>query len=406
MSTTLMKESALVNEPTDRSQVVETGMDPEALDRVVTSVESDIDSSLHHGAVVLVARRGQVVLRRGIGLSDLEAGRAAEPDDIFLLMSTAKSFTAALVLRLIDRAELSFDTRVSDIIPEFGVRGKERVTVRQLLTHTGGTWAGFVPPPPVPWGPLWGDMDAMTAAVSAQQIAHRPGAHVIYNPFASYNILGEIVRRLDSAKRSFRDIAKQELFDPLGMNDTSFGLRRDAPRRVPLRMAETTPGAAEVNVMESLNDLVDENFELPAGMAFGTADDLFTFAETIRNKGVSGGHRLLSQAMVSYAYQNHTGDMTNEFWDFNKEARGIAEFPANFSVGGGYVRGIGHFMTPLGQLASPSAFGSVGSGSTMWMVDPERELTFVFLSSGLLEGLHHFQRLQRVSDLVIASVVD
>lgn len=395
-----------MDEPIDRSQIIEAGVDPEALDRMVAAIQADVDSSLHHGAVVLVARRGRVVLRRGIGLSDRETGRVAEPDDIFLLMSTAKSFTAALVLRLIDRAELSFDTRVSDIVPEFGVRGKERVTVRQLLTHTGGTWAGFVPPPPVPWGPLWGDMDAMTAAVSAQQIAHHPGARVIYNPFASYNILGEIVRRLDPQGRSFRAIARQDVFEPLGMTDTSFGLRRDAPRRVPLRMAETTPGAAEVSVMESLNELVDENFELPAGMAFGTVDDLFTFAETIRNRGRSEDHRLLSQAMVSYAYRNHTGEMTNEFWDFNKEVRGIAEFPANFSLGGGYVRGTGHFMTPLGQLASPSAFGSVGSGSTMWMVDPERELTFVFLSSGLLEGLHHFQRLQRLSDLVLASVID
>lgn len=42
----------------------------------------------------------------------------------------------------------------------------------------------------------------------------------------------------------------------------------------------------------------------------------------------------------------------------------------------------------------------------MWMVDPERELTFVFLSSGLLEGLHHFQRLQRLSDLVLGAVDD
>jgi CubicO group peptidase (beta-lactamase class C family) len=382
------------------------GMNSARLQRLVTTVEADIESGLHHGATVLVARRGQVVLREGIGHSDLAAGRPTRPDDIYLLMSTAKSFTALLVLQLIDRGVIGFDTRVAEVIPEFGVRGKERVTVRHLLTHTGGTWAGFVPPPPVPWGPLWGDMAAMTAAVSAQQIAHTPGARVIYNPFASFNILGEMVRRLDARGRSFRAIAKDELFDPLGMADSSFGLKLDAPRRVPLRMAETTPGAAEVNVMESLNDLVDENFELPAGMAFGTVDDLLVFAETLRRRGDSGSTRLLSPAMVDYAYRNHTGDLSNEFWDFNKETRGIADFPANFSMGGGYVRGTGHFMTPLGQLASPSAFGSVGSGSTMWMVDPERELTFVFLSSGLLEGLHHFQRLQRLSDLVLGAVDD
>lgn len=382
------------------------GMSSARLSRFVAAVQADIDSGLHHGAAVLVARRGEVVLREAIGHSDLAASRTTRTDDIFLLMSTAKSFTAVLLLQAIDRGDIGFDTRIAEVIPEFGVRGKERVNIRHLLTHTGGTWAGFVPPPPVPWGSLWGDMAAMTAAVSAQQIAHTPGTRVIYNPFASYNILGEVVRRLDSRNRNFRDIAREELFEPLGMVDSSFGMKLDAPRRVPLRMAETTPGAAEVSVMESLNDLVDETFELPAGMAFGTVDDLRVFAEALRHRGASGSTRLLSPAIVDYAYRNHTGEKSNEFWDFNKESRGIADFPANFSMGGGYVRGTGHFMTPLGQLASPSTFGSVGSGSTMWMVDPERELTFVFLSSGLLEGLHHFQRLQRLSDLVLGAVDD
>jgi CubicO group peptidase (beta-lactamase class C family) len=97
--------------------------------------------------------------------------------------------------------------------------------------------------------------------------------------------------------------------------------------------------------------------------------------------------------------------MPNEFWDFNKEAADLPEFPANFSLGGGYVRGTGHHLTPFGQLASPSAFGAVGSGTTCWMVDPVRELTVVFLSSGLVEGLRHFQRLQRVNDLALAAVI-
>jgi CubicO group peptidase (beta-lactamase class C family) len=159
--------------------------------------------------------------------------------------------------------------------------------------------------------------------------------------------------------------------------------------------------------MESLNTLVDEGFELPAGMGFSTIADVFTFTETLRNRGraprARGGTRLLSPAIVDYAYRNHTGDKTNEFWDFNKESRDIAEFPANFSYGGGYVRGEGDHLTPFGATASARTFGSVGSGSTMWMVDPERDLTFIFLSSGLLEGLNHFIRLHRLADLALAA---
>ena len=247
-------------------------------------------------------------------------------------------------------------------------------------------------------------MDEMTRLISAQQIAHSPGARVIYNPFASFGILGEVVRRLDGSGRPFRQIAREQIFEPLGMVDSSFGLRLDHPRRVPVRMAEATPGAADVAVMESLNDLVDESFELPAGMAFGTIRDVFVWTEMLRLRGSREGVRFLSSSMVDYAFANHTGDRVNEFWDFNLEARGLAPFPANFTYGGGYVRGEGDHLSPFGFTASPPTFGSVGSGSTMWMVDPVRDLTFVFLSSGLLEGLNHFLRLRRLADLALAAV--
>jgi CubicO group peptidase (beta-lactamase class C family) len=384
----------------------EVGLEGAALARLGASVQNDIDAGVHHGATVLVARGGNVGYLETFGDANQEAGRATAVDDIYLLMSTGKAYTAGLVLQLIDRGLLSFDTKVAEIVPEFVVRGKQRVTVAHLLTHTGGTWSGFVPPPPGQWGASWGDMDEMTRLISAQQIAHRPGERVIYNPFASFNILGEIVRRLDSDGRSFRQIAREQLFEPLGMVDSSFGLRLDHPRRVPVRMAETTPGAAEVSVMESLNDLVDEFFELPAGMVFGTVRDVFAWTEMLRRRGRLGGTRFLSSAIVDYAYQNHTGNKVNEFWDFNKESRGLAEFPANFSYGGGYVRGTGDYLTPFGFTASPRTFGAVGSGSTMWMVDPVNDLTFVFLSSGLLEGLHHFQRLRRLADLALAAIDD
>jgi CubicO group peptidase (beta-lactamase class C family) len=130
-----------------------------------------------------------------------------------------------------------------------------------------------------------------------------------------------------------------------------------------------------------------------------------TFAETIRRRGTNGTTRLLSPAIVDYAYRNHTGDLQNEFWDFNKEAADLPDFPANFTLGGGYARGAGHHLTPLGQLASPSAYGAVGSGSTSWLVDAARGLTVVFLAAGLMQGLTHFQRLQRLNDLALAAVV-
>ncbi|KAJ4180497.1 hypothetical protein NW767_014361 [Fusarium falciforme] len=123
----------------------------------------------------------------------------------------------------------------------------------------------------------------------------------------------------------------------------------------------------------------------------------------MRQYGNNGQYRLLSQSLFEYACKNHTGSLANDFWDFEKEANGIPDYPALFSLLGGYVRGEGHHLTGAGQTASPRAFFAVGGGSTMWMVDPDRDVTFIFLTCGFVEGLSHFKRLQKLSDLALAA---
>ena len=70
------------------------------------------------------------------------------------------------------------------------------------------------------------------------------------------------------------------------------------------------------------------------------------------------------------------------------------------------TRGRGVFPSPFGTLSSPQTFGGMGHGSTVFWVDPERDLSFVFLSTGLLDGLNHVERCQRLSDAIIAALVN
>jgi CubicO group peptidase (beta-lactamase class C family) len=157
----------------------------------------------------------------------------------------------------------------------------------------------------------------------------------------------------------------------------------------------------------TLNAAFGDGAEMPAASSFGTVDDVFRLAETWRMRGTSSnGYRLLSPALFDYARQIHTGNLSNGAWDSYREAYGLADYPANFSLLGGYVRGDGYFINGAGYTASPDTFYAVGGGSTMWLVDPERDLTFVFLSAGLLDGLAHFDRLRQHSDLVLAACND
>jgi CubicO group peptidase (beta-lactamase class C family) len=380
---------------------VGAAVDQRAAVRLVAAVEADIASGLYDGAVVLVALDGEIVVHEALGMADLAAGRSARVDDVFLLMSMTKAITAVAALQAIDQGLLSFQTRVAELIPEFAQKGKARVTVYHLLTHTGGVWPMFGPTPGLQPSEM-GNLAAMVDGVSRTPLQSTPGQRVAYSPWAGYAILGEVVRRVDPLNRRLRDILAEDVFAPLGMSDTALGLREDlAARRVPVVLRDPTEGVAERTGLESLNDLLDSEAERPSGGAFSTGEDVLAFAEMLRNRGAAAHERVLSQAIVDFAVRNHTGQLPNTFWDSAKEMRDIPEFPANLGLGL-YTRGQGVHLTPLGLTSSPSAFGAIGGGSTGFVVDPTRALSFVFLSAGFLEGLAHFQRMQRLSDLAMA----
>jgi CubicO group peptidase (beta-lactamase class C family) len=386
--------------PTDtRPGTMDAGFDLEALARLSGRIREDVEQGRIFGASILVAREGKIGYRDTIG--EVAPGRPAASDDIYLMMSLSKAFTASLVLRAVDRGQLTLDTRACEILPGFAANGKQRVTIRHLLTHTAGTYANVLPPPPLTVADM-GNLEKNVAAISVLPAAYRPGERVVYNPFAGYAALGQILVAIDDAGRSFREIARQDLFAPLGMSDTSYGLAVDAPRRVPVSFTDSSSTPASAAVAHMLNS-VNEHTEHPAGCSFGTIDDVFRFTEALRGGGASGTYRLLSSAMFDYASQNHTGDLVDGAWAFDREQKDLPDSPANFSLLGGYVRGRGHHSSALGFTASPRAFGAVGGGSTFWMVDPERDLTFVFLSAGFIDGLGHFLRLQRLTDLALAA---
>lgn len=375
------------------------GLNVQALQRLDASIQSDIDHGVNFGASIIVARGGIIGHRATFGT--VAPGRSPANDDRYLMMSLSKSFTAALVLCAIDQGRFTIDTLASEILPEFAAAGKQRVTIRMLLTHTAGTFNGMAPPGITP-GEL-GNLAKYVAAISALPAANVPGERVVYNTAASYAVLGQILVATDPKKRSFRDIAREDLFEPLGMADTVFGLGQDDPRRVPVSYTEKNTTPATQATLGAMNAGFIDGAEIPAGSAFAPIDDVFRFTEVWRQRGVAKGHRLVSPALFDYARQNHTGEMSNGAWDFWREAQGMPDFPANFTLMGGYVRGQGHFMNGLGYTASPEAFCAIGGGSTLWMIDPVRDFTFIFLSAGFLDGLAHFARLRRLCDLALAA---
>jgi CubicO group peptidase (beta-lactamase class C family) len=377
------------------------GMDSGRLARLGETIEADVARELYDGAVVLVARRGEVALHAAYGWSERATQRPAALDDVFHYFSISKTFTAVAVMLLADRGALRLTDPVAEFIPEFAAKGKHRVTLGQLIGHTGG----ISPDLPYILPQDIGNPEAIALAVANQALIAPPGQRVSYSPLGAYAVLAEVVRRVDGRRRPFRGFLADELFGPLGMKDTCLSLREDlAARRVPLVVRDRTPAIIPAEALESINGMLTETFEMPGASAIGTAFDLYRWAEALRRGGELDGARILSPALLAYALRNHTGKETNRIYDSMCEARGWEAYPANLGLGF-FLRGSETYVMPFGLTASAGTFGGLGAGSTMFWVDPLRELVFVCLTSGTLEDSRNFERMQKLSDLVLASVV-
>ena len=144
--------------------------------------------------------------------------------------------------------------------------------------------------------------------------------------------------------------------------------------------------------------------EIPGGGAVSTIDDVFRFVEMLRNGGELDGVRILSPAMVEYASRNQTGDLRMALMDSILSARNWLPTPAYIGLGF-FVRGEGITPGPFGVLNSPHSFAGMGAGATAFWIDPQRNLSFTFLSTGLMEASRNQERLGILSDLVLAAIV-
>jgi CubicO group peptidase (beta-lactamase class C family) len=371
------------------------------MSRLRQAIEGDVERKLYDGAVTIVSVGGKVVFEHATGFADRHAGTPIRLDSVFPIFSISKAFNAVLVLQRVERGEARLNTPVSEIIPEFGARGKQRITLGQLLSHSGGLPASF---PAVPAEKI-GDLDAVVAAVCDVTLEAVPGEEVSYSPIMAHAVLGQVVRRLDGGKRRLRDIAREELLEPLGMADTALGATTAlAARAVMPGVSDESPGMFDASALVGLGLMIlnpELNTEIPAGGFVSTAADVSRFAEAMRQGGAWNGKRVLSAPMVALATSNHTGARPNDLWTYARELKGWPLFPANLGLGF-FLRGEGLHPTYSGHLSTPGTYGAMGAGTTNFWVDPVRNMMMVCLTTGFLEEANSALRFQRLSDVAIA----
>ena len=386
-----------------QDNLTELGFDADRLARVNDAIERDVEAGRCDGVALIVARRGKAVIDLTAGYADRKAGRRLGRDSVFATMSVAKQFTNVLALSLVERGLLRLHSPIADLIPEFRALGKEKVNLYHLLTHTSGVMSAIPPVAPE----ILTNIDKLVEYACGLQLESLPGERVNYSILLGHSLIAAVCLRAAGRGRTYAEMLEEEIFRPLGMRDTSLGLRKDLVERVcPVRAAyQDIPALLPAAAIEGVGALLAmPGCEIPGGGCVTTIADLHRFAEALRRGGELDGSRILSPAMLAFCSRNHTGTLRNVLFDAISGYRGWELYPANIGVGF-FVRGEGLIPGLFGVLNSPHTFGGFGAGSTGFWVDPERDLSLAFLSAGLMEDSYHSERMGMLSDLILAALV-
>ncbi len=305
------------------------------------------------GCVVLAARRGKIALLKAYGERSVEPQRTAmTTDTVFDLASLTKPIaTATSVMLLIERELVKLDEPAATYLPEFAANGKGEITVRQLLTHQGGLIAD---------NSIKDFADGHDRAIERLlnlSLTAEPGSRFIYSD-VGFMVLGELVRRVSG--QDVHAFSHSHLFQPLGLDES--GYLPDASLRERAAPTERRDGRWMQGEVHDPRAYALGGVAGHAGL-FSTAEDLAVYAQMLLNGGEYEGVRVLA-------------------------AETVATMISPQRVPGDALRGLGWDMksgysSNRGETFSPRAVGHGGfTGTALW-IDPELELTVIFLSNRL-----------------------
>ena len=360
-------------------------IDSAAVERIWQAARHWYQAGMHPAIQLCIRRHGRVVLNRAIGHgwgnAPTDPPDAAKipvtTDTPFCVYSAAKAMTATVVHMLVDRGVFSLDDRVCEYLPTYTSHGKDRTTIRHVLTHSAGV--------PFATGPRPDLKRADDHAYAQEMLAelrpfYRPGLVHIYHALTWGPLMREIVYA--AAGKDIRDIIGTEILDPLGFRWTNFGVaKKDVPlvapshatgRPLPPVIAQIFRKAIGGTVHEIIPYTNTPRYlttVVPSSNTVSTANEMSRFAEIWRRGGELDGVRVMRPETVHGAVKE-SRRLRPDF------ALGL--MPARW--GTGFILGTNRFG-PFGRNA-PTAFGHLGLVNIAVWADPERGLSAGLISSG------------------------
>ena len=224
------------------------------------------------GAAVLVAKEGQPIYRAAVGKSNLEYNIDMVPENVFMLASITKQFTAVAILMFEEQGKLSLDDPITKFIPDYPTNGKT-ITVHQLLNHTSGikSYTGIGNLVKVARNDK--TLDDLIDYFKNEPMDFDPGEAFRYNN-SGYVLLGKIIEVLSG--ETYEDFIESKIFDRLGMKDSRYGSNSEIIHKRAMPYEEGPNGYVNANYL---------SMTLPhaAGSLMSTVDDLLKWQNALTN---------------------------------------------------------------------------------------------------------------------------
>lgn len=233
------------------------------------AAEAILDSAISSGkldaAVLRVESRGQV-FEKAYGL--------AKPDSPFLIASITKPMTASAVMLLVDRGKIGFEDPASKYLPGFDQGGREKITIRHLLTHTSGL--PDMPPDNIELRKRNAPMSDWVKSAMTAPLLFPAGAKTSYQSMGIL-LASEIASRVSG--KPFAEFLREEIYLPMGMKATALGLGRYKLSETVRNQAEHAdpPGGTPETKSWDWNSEWWRGFGAPWGGAHSTAADIGKF---------------------------------------------------------------------------------------------------------------------------------
>ncbi|MFP5372816.1 MAG: serine hydrolase domain-containing protein, partial [Actinomycetes bacterium] len=350
------------------------------------------------------ARHGKLVHVGRYGSRNVEEGLPVEVDTRWRIYSMTKPVTSVAAMMLYEEGAFELGDPITKWLPEFAetrvyVAGSaqkpvtapqmEPIRVRHLLTHTSGLTYGFHHAHPVDamyraMGHEWGTPPGADSAEVCRQWASAP---LVFQPGSEWNygvstdVLGRLVEVVSGS--TLDEFFEQRIFAPLGMRDTSFGLREDDELESLARLYAAVPGqpGGAPTGFAPLDTMGVAAHSKPAFLSGGgglvsTAGDYLRFTELLRRGGSYDGGRLLGSRTIAHMTRNHLPG-NQDLESFGRPL--FAETPLR---GVGFGLGFSMVIDPVryGVVSSTGDYSWGGAASTAFYVDPVEDVTVGFFT--------------------------